>query len=108
VKLYTGTVEQFSQDVLTNQMPDKLQKAYETYYYRMANPREVQSWNNSLQFMKVLVCLWRRIFLASALRIGAIVVSFPITASPARPNLRNRAGHYILGGYHIPILGLSA
>ncbi len=52
MKLYTGTVEQFNQDVLTNQMPDKLQKAYETYYYRMANPREVQSWNNSLQFMK--------------------------------------------------------
>lgn len=52
MKLYTGTVEQFNQDVLTNQMPDKLQKAYETYYYRMANPREVQSWTNSLQFMK--------------------------------------------------------
>lgn len=53
MKLYTGTVEQFNQDVLTNQMPDKLQRAYETtYYYRMANPREVQSWNNSLQFMK--------------------------------------------------------
>jgi uncharacterized protein len=52
VKLYTGTVEQFNRDVLTNQMPDKLQKAYETYYYRMANPREVQSWTNSLQFMK--------------------------------------------------------
>ena len=52
VKLYTGTIEQFNQDVLRNEMPNKLQKAYEAYYYRMANPREVQSWTNSLQFMK--------------------------------------------------------
>ena len=52
MKLYTGTIEQFNEDVLRNEMPDKLQKAYERYYYRMANPREVQSWTNSLQFMK--------------------------------------------------------
>jgi hypothetical protein len=52
VKLYTGTTEQFNQDILTNQISDKLQSAYETYYYRMANPREVKSWANSLQYMK--------------------------------------------------------
>ena len=52
MKLYSGTTEQFNQDVLGNEMPDKLQRPYEKYYYRMANPAEVRSWSNSLQFMK--------------------------------------------------------
>ena len=46
-------------------------------------------------------------FSPSALRIGAIVVSFPFTASLGEPSLRNRAGHDVLGGYHIPVLDLS-
>jgi len=52
VKLYTGTTEQFRQDILENKLADKLKTAYESYYYRLAGQQEVVSWINSLQFVK--------------------------------------------------------
>ena len=52
MKLYTGTTEQFIQDILENKLADKLKTAYESYYYRLANQQEVVSWTNSLQFVK--------------------------------------------------------
>jgi uncharacterized protein len=52
MKLYTGTSEQFIQDILENRLVDKLKNAYESYYYKLARPQEVVSWTNSLQFVK--------------------------------------------------------
>ena len=77
MKLYTGTVEQFNRDVLRNEMPDKLQKAYEQYYYRMANPGEVRSWANSLQFMKNAIEY-------ASLREDMIVVEYELPYSNQR------------------------
>ena len=55
MKLYTGTSEQFIQDILENRLADKLREAYETYYYRLAGQQEVVSWTNSLQFVKNVI-----------------------------------------------------
>ncbi len=55
MRLYTGTAQEFEQDVLQNRLADKLKTAYESYYYRMANPGEVTAWTNSLQFVKNVV-----------------------------------------------------
>ena len=55
MKLYTGTSEQFIQDILENKLADKLRTAYESYYYRLAGQQEVVSWTNSLQFVKNII-----------------------------------------------------
>jgi hypothetical protein len=55
LKLYTGTSEEFIQDILENKLSDKLKAAYEGYYYRLAGQQEVVSWTNSLQFVKNVV-----------------------------------------------------
>jgi hypothetical protein len=55
LKLYTGTSEQFIQDILENKLADRLRAAYESYYYRLAGQQEVVSWTNSLQFVKNII-----------------------------------------------------
>jgi len=55
LKLYTGTSEQFIQDILENKLADRLRAAYESYYYRLAGAQEVISWTNSLQFVKNII-----------------------------------------------------
>lgn len=55
MRLYEGTTEQFVQDTLHNQIATKLQSNFENYYGRRANPREINSWINSLQFLKNVV-----------------------------------------------------
>ncbi len=55
MRLYTGSSEQFIQDILENKLADKLRTAYESYYYRLASPQEVVSWTNSLQFVKNII-----------------------------------------------------
>jgi DUF2075 family protein len=55
LKLYTGTTQEFVHDILENRLADKLKEAYERYYYRLANPQEVVSWTNSLQFVKNVI-----------------------------------------------------
>lgn len=55
MKLYTGSSEQFIQDILENMLADKLRTAYESYYYRLASPQELVSWTNSLQFVKNII-----------------------------------------------------
>jgi len=55
MKLYTGTSQQFIEDILENKLADKLKGAYESYYYRLAGQQEVVSWTNSLQFVKNVI-----------------------------------------------------
>lgn len=55
MKLYSGTTQEFVQDALENRLDEKLRTAYEGYFYRFANPREVSSWTYSLQFVKNLI-----------------------------------------------------
>jgi DUF2075 family protein len=52
LKLYTGTSDQFIQDILENKLSDKLEAAFKSYYYHAPRPQEVAAWNNSLQFVK--------------------------------------------------------
>lgn len=55
MKLYTGSSEQFIQDILENKLADKLKTAYESHYYRFTSPQELVSWTNSLQFVKNII-----------------------------------------------------
>lgn len=52
MRLYEGTVEQFKDDVIQNRIADVVSKNYEEHYGKRANPSEVNSWRNSLNFMK--------------------------------------------------------
>jgi DUF2075 family protein len=77
LKLYTGTSEQFIQDILENRLPDKLKAAYESYYYRLAGQQEVVSWTNSLQFVKNVIEY-------ASLRDDMIVVEYELPYSNRR------------------------
>ncbi|MGD0318947.1 MAG: DUF2075 domain-containing protein [Nitrososphaerales archaeon] len=77
MKLYTGTSEQFIQDILENRLPDKLKAAYESYYYRLAGQQEVVSWTNSLQFVKNVIEY-------ASLRDDMIVVEYELPYSNRR------------------------
>lgn len=77
MRLYAGTTEQFVQDALENTLADKLKEAYERYYYRLANPREVVSWTNSLQFVKNAIQL-------APLKDNMIVVEYELPYSNQR------------------------
>lgn len=55
MKLYSGTTQEFVQDALENRLDEKLKAAFEDYFYKLANPREVSSWTYSLQFVKNLI-----------------------------------------------------
>lgn len=55
MKLYAGTSNEFVQDALENRLDAKIKAAYESYFYKIANPREVASWTYSLQFVKNLI-----------------------------------------------------
>jgi uncharacterized protein len=77
LKLYTGTSEQFVQDILENKLADKLRAAYESYYYRLAGQQEVVSWTNSLQFVKNIIEY-------ASLRDDMIVVEYELPYSNRR------------------------
>jgi DUF2075 family protein len=77
MKLYTGTSEQFIQDILENRLPDKLKAAYESYYYRLAGQQEVVSWTNSLQFVKNVIEY-------ASLRDDMVVVEYELPYSNRR------------------------
>ncbi|MDG6916907.1 MAG: DUF2075 domain-containing protein [Nitrososphaerota archaeon] len=77
MKLYTGSSEQFIQDVLENKLADKLKTAYEGYYYRFASPQELVSWTNSLQFVKNIIEY-------SSLKDNMLVVEYELPYSNRR------------------------
>jgi len=52
MRLYSGTIGEFINDTVQNRVADKVKESFENYYGRRANPREVVSWTNSLQFLK--------------------------------------------------------
>lgn len=77
MKLYTGSSEQFIQDILENKLADKLKTAYESYYYRFASPQELVSWTNSLQFVKNIIEY-------SSLKDNMLVVEYELPYSNRR------------------------
>lgn len=77
MKLYTGSSEQFIQDILENKLADKLKTAYESYYYRFASPQELISWTNSLQFVKNIIEY-------SSLKDNMLVVEYELPYSNRR------------------------
>ncbi|MFH1365738.1 MAG: DUF2075 domain-containing protein [archaeon] len=52
MRLYEGTVQQFKEEVLKNNMADVLSDKYKEYYKRKVNSSEFNSWNVSLRFLK--------------------------------------------------------
>ncbi|MBI2499242.1 DUF2075 domain-containing protein [Candidatus Woesearchaeota archaeon] len=52
MRLYEEAVEKFKEDVSQNKIADKISNQYQEYYKRKANPSEVRSWVNSLNFVK--------------------------------------------------------
>lgn len=52
MKLYSGTIGQFVQDAMQNEVADKIRESFESYYGRRVGLSEMTSWTNSLQFLK--------------------------------------------------------
>ena len=52
MRLYEGTVQQFKEDILENNIADIISNKYKEYYKRRVNPSEFNSWNISLRFLK--------------------------------------------------------
>jgi len=52
MRLYEGTVQQFREEVLKNNIADLISDKYKEYYHRKVNSSEFNSWNVSLRFLK--------------------------------------------------------
>ncbi|MHA1874294.1 MAG: DNA/RNA helicase domain-containing protein [Candidatus Heimdallarchaeaceae archaeon] len=52
MKLYSGSSEEFINDVNTNIIDKKISNAFEEYYGHRANEGEIRAWKNSLQYIK--------------------------------------------------------
>jgi uncharacterized protein len=52
MRLYEGTISDFNQAVLQNDIADQISSSYEHYYRRRANPAEYRSWQQSLNFLR--------------------------------------------------------
>jgi uncharacterized protein len=52
MRLYEGTVQQFKEDILENNIADLIADKYKEYYKRKVNSSEFNSWNVSLRFLK--------------------------------------------------------
>lgn len=52
MRLYEGTTKEFSSDVVHNVISDKTAESFKNYYGHQASQGEVNSWNNSLRFIK--------------------------------------------------------
>lgn len=52
MRLYEGSVRQFSEDVILSQLADKLTAKYREHYRRGASPGEVGAWQQSFNFLK--------------------------------------------------------
>lgn len=52
MRLYEGTVQQFKEDILENNIADLISEKYKEYYKRKVNSSEFNSWNVSLRFLK--------------------------------------------------------
>lgn len=52
MRLYEGTIADFNQSVLQNEIADRIGSSYERYYRRRVNPSEYRAWQQSLNFLK--------------------------------------------------------
>jgi len=52
MRLYENSTNEFVNDVLFNELTPKLVKSFEKYYGHKPSPSEVNSWKNSLQYVK--------------------------------------------------------
>jgi uncharacterized protein len=55
MKLYSGSSEQFIEDTVQNQIADKLKLSFFEHFRFNPSPSEVQSWQNSLRAMSLLL-----------------------------------------------------
>lgn len=77
MRLYEGTIEQFGTDVMLSKISDVLSKNYEESVGRKVNKSELNSWNNSLNFLKNVIDY-------SQLKDNYIVVEYQIPYSSSR------------------------
>jgi uncharacterized protein len=52
MRLYEGTIADFNQSVLQNEIADRIGSSYERYYRRRVNPSEYRAWQQSLNFLR--------------------------------------------------------
>ncbi|MFA6354375.1 MAG: DUF2075 domain-containing protein [Candidatus Paceibacterota bacterium] len=55
MRLYSGPVRDFIDDVLNNRIGEKLSRVFEDYYGHRVGYSELTSWNNSLRFLKDVI-----------------------------------------------------
>ena len=49
MRLYSGTISQFSEDTAYNRIADKLRNSFFEYFHYYPNIAEINSWQNSLR-----------------------------------------------------------
>jgi DUF2075 family protein len=52
MRLYEGTISDFNNAVLQNEIADQISQKFESYYKRRVAPSEYRSWEQSLNFLK--------------------------------------------------------
>jgi uncharacterized protein len=52
MRLYEGTIRDFSDAVIANRAADDIRSSYERYYSRPVSPSELRAWQQSLNFLK--------------------------------------------------------
>lgn len=77
MRLYEESIENFSKDVINNEIADKIAKKFEEYYKRKVGSSEYNSWNNSMNFVKNILDLTK-------LKDNYIIVEYELPYSEKR------------------------
>jgi DUF2075 family protein len=77
MRLYEGTIKEFSNDVINNRIADILQDNFLSYYRRFPSDSEFRSWQQSLNFLN-------NAFTYSALASNTIIVEYELPYSTRR------------------------
>ena len=77
MRLYEGTVTDFNNAVIQNEIADKVGSAYERYYRRHVNPSEFRAWQQSFNFLK-------NSFEYTGLRENTLIIEYELPYSTRR------------------------
>ncbi|OGW78772.1 MAG: hypothetical protein A3C51_06235 [Omnitrophica bacterium RIFCSPHIGHO2_02_FULL_46_20] len=77
MRLYEGSISQFSDDVIHNRIADIVEKNYKLYYYKSPSESEYRAWSNSLNILN-------NSFTYSGLKDNQIIIEYELPYSTRR------------------------
>lgn len=77
MRLYEGSITQFSDDVIQNKIADIVERNYKLHYYRSPSESEIRAWSNSLNILN-------NSFTYSGLKDNQVIIEYELPYSTRR------------------------